>query len=284
MGANWRAQGRAVLRLWWLYARMDFLWITRVPSMFFTYFWSDIVLSVAGVTAVVLLAERFDGIGAWTKPQILFMLGYATLIEGVINTFFGWNILLISRRLGRGQFDHTLIQPRPLWMTLLTEGFLPCSGSAILVPGIALIAWSVQSLDVSLSFAWFGWFLLNLLASTAIVLAFSYGWGSLAFWAPRSAEEISASSHSIVSQLKIFPLDGVGAVLAGGLLTILPAGFIAWWPCRFLVGIDPRPSVGLFTPLAALCFGLLAAFMFKKGLIHYGHTGSSRYLNLGHRR
>jgi hypothetical protein len=115
-----------------------------------------------------------------------------------------------------------------MWLTLLTEGFLPFSGSAILLPGLALLGWSIAALGIPLSFGWVCWLLVNLIASATIMLAFSYLWGSLAFWSPRGAEEISSSSLGLINQLKIFPLDGLGGVLVGGLLTFLPTGFIAW--------------------------------------------------------
>ena len=78
-------------------------------------------------------------------PQVLFMLGYATVVSGLMNMFFGYNVLFISRRLGRGQLDHTLIQPQPIWLSLLTEGFMPFSGSPMLLPGIALMVWSAPA-------------------------------------------------------------------------------------------------------------------------------------------
>ena len=186
---------RTIPRLWWLYARMDFLWITRVPKLFLTYYLSDAILNGATVTAMVLLAQRFGGIGVWTQPQIIFMLGYSTLVSGLVETFFGYNVLLISRRIGRGQLDHVLVQPQPMWLALVTEGFLPFSSSAVLLPGFGLLAWAMASLDIALSLSFVGWFVLNIVASATIMLAFSYAWGSLAFWAPRGAEELSSGSQ-----------------------------------------------------------------------------------------
>lgn len=278
-----RARLRMVPRLWWLYTRMDFLWITRVPKLFLTYYFSDAILNIAAITAMVLLTERFDGIGVWTKLQMIFMLGYATIVNGLVEMFFGYNVLVISRRIGRGQLDHVIVQPQPMWLTLMTEGFLPFSGSAILLPGFGLLAWSITSLHMALSFTWIGWFVVNLIASATIMFAFSYLWGSLAFWAPRGAEEISSGALGLMNQLRIFPLDGLGTLLTGGLLTFLPTGFIAWLPCRFLMGIDQRPWIGLATPIAAVCFSIFAVFTFTKGMAYYGRTGSQRYLSFGHR-
>ena len=125
---------KRMLRLLGLYASMDLLYVARGPQTAIPYYLSEIVVGLSAVTATFLLAERFDGIGPWTKPQVLFLLGYALLVRGLIDTFFGYNVAFISRRIGRGQLDHMLVQPLPLWMMLLTEGFSPVGATSSLLP------------------------------------------------------------------------------------------------------------------------------------------------------
>lgn len=274
---------RRLFRLWKVYATLDMLLVTRDLKTFLMWYLSDMVLNIASVTGMLLLAERFSGIGVWSKDQVLFMLGYASVVGGIIGCLFSYNVSHISRRLGRGQFDHTLIQPQPIWMTLLTEGFSPVFGTAMLLPGIGLMLWAGSRLALALSPAWIARLGLSLLASTTVVLAFQFLWGSLAFWAPRAAEEISSSSMQLMDQLKSYPLDGLGAALSGGLLTILPVGFVGWVPCRALLGLDKTPWSLWITPLAASGFALLAAWSFKRGVRYYGRTGSQRYSSFGHR-
>lgn len=274
-----------LLRLWRLYATMDLLYIARGVQVALAYYVADTLIGVAAVTATFLLAERFDGIGAWTRPQVLFMLGYALLVRGIVATFFNYNLAFISRRIGRGQLDHILIQPLPIWMALVTEGFAPLTGSGMLLPAGFLLLSSLRQLDLQMSTAWLGIFVANLIASIVIALAFEYAWGSIAFWVPRAAEEINSHTWAMLSTLTPFPLDGVSGVALVTLLSVVPVGLIAWYPSRILLGIDP-PSVeaAAGVPTAALVFAALAAWIFKSGLRHYGQTGSSRYLDYGHRR
>ena len=274
---------RRLLRLWRMYAALDFTFLMADVKLALIWYISDGIVNLASITAVLLLAERFAGIGAWTRDQIVFMLGYATLGSGLLSMFFGYNVLTISRRLGRGQLDHTLIQPQPIWLSLLTEGFMPFSSAPMLLPGIGLLAWATSRLPLAITPGWLALLALNLAASSAVVLAFSFLWGSLAFWAPRAAEEISSSSTTLLYQLKPFPLDGLGPLLLGGMMTVLPVGFVAWYPCRALLGLDPSGWAGVITPLAALAFSIVTSLIFLKGLRHYGRTGSQRYSSLGHR-
>lgn len=270
--------------LWALFARMDLIWMTRDLRFFLTCYVSDVLMNLAAVTGTLLLAERFQGIGVWTKPQVIFLLGYAIAATGIMETLLGFNLLYVSRRIGRGQLDHTLIQPQPLWVTFVTEGFVPFSGSAILLPGFGLMLWALRLLAHPITARWLALLIVHLAASGAVVAAFSFLWGSLAFWAPREAEEVSTPAMSLMNRLKSFPIDGLAPALMGGLLFVFPVGFVAWYPCRYLLGIDRTPWHVIATPLAATALCIIAAGAFSQGLKHYGRTGSQRYLLRGHRR
>ncbi len=275
---------RRVLRLWLLYAWLDLTWATRDLKFALTYLVADLIVAVTTVTGVLLLAERFGGIGAWSRAQVVFMLGYAILVRAIVDAGFGYNVAFVSRRIGRGQLDHALIQPQPLWLGLLTDGFNPVAGASTFLPASALLLWSGVRLGLPPTPGWLALALANVAASSAIVLAYSYLWGSLAFWTPRGAEEINSATMRLLEQLKPFPLDGLGPGLLGGMLTLIPAGFVAWYPCRALLGLDPAGYAVGVTPLAAVVLGTLAALVFRRGMQHYGQTGSQRYLSMGHRR
>jgi ABC-2 type transport system permease protein len=274
---------RRLFQLWRCYACLDATLVLRNGRVFVAWYLSDVISTVASVTGTLLLAERFSGIGAWSREHVLFMLGYGLLAGGIPAIFFGYNVVFISRRLGRGQLDHTLIQPLPLWMAFLTEGFQPIAASALLLPGVGLMAWAASRLSLAISPAWLGLLAVNLLASAVVVVAFSFLWGSLAFWAPRAAEEISSSALHIVTDLRPFPLDGAGAILTAGMLTALPVGFVAWLPTRALLDLEPARVMDWLTPLAATLLALLAAAVFQRGLARYERTGSQRYSDFGHR-
>jgi ABC-2 type transport system permease protein len=274
---------RRILHLWKFYARMDLMWLLRDPQTVITYLVADAIVGLSAAPATFLLAARFDGIGRWSLSQIVFMLGYALVVAGIPDVFFSYNVAFISRRIGRGQLDHVLIQPQPIWMVLITEGFAPFTTWMTLIPGVGILAWSVARSGAPLTPGWLGLLGLNLAASVTIALAFTYAWGSLAFWAPRAAEEINTSTWRLLGRLATFPLDGVGPVLLGGLLTIVPTGFLAWYPARALLGLDHAAYAVFVTPVAAVILTLLAAGIFRRGLREYGRTGSQRYLSLGHR-
>jgi ABC-2 type transport system permease protein len=274
-----------LFRLWRLYAYMDFLWLTRDFKFFVINYLADLVISLSAITLTFLIAERFSGIGGWSKAAVIWMLGYGTTVRGISNLLFGFNVLYISRRLGRGQLDHSYFQPQPLWVTFLTEGFNPCSGSGSLAAGIFLLVWS--SLGLGLVLSWDKWLrlLLDLGLSVITVLLFSFFWGSLAFWAPRGAEEISSSAVRLMERLNSFPLDGIGPMFQTLMITLLPVGLTAWWPARYLLGIGSSAPwrETLWMAAVAAILALAVVLLFQRGLRQYEKYGSSRYHSWGHR-
>ncbi len=280
--------------IWWHLARvparyalgfrMDLAFLLRSPGLAVYYLALDAILVPASGATTFLLAERLTGLGAWTVPQVTFLLGYATLVEGILSVAFTYNVSHISRRIGRGQFDHLLVQPQPLWLSLLSEGFAPLTGGASTMMGIAILAWSLAHLAVTLDAAWWALFLANLGASVLAVLGAMFAWSSLAFWAPVAAEEVATNVHEAIRSLGVFPLDGLGTALTVGLVAVVPAGLVAWLPARALLGVGEAATPLWATPAAAIALAIVGAATFRAGLGRYRRVGSSRYTDFGHRR
>src|SRR5687767_4989596 len=81
---------------------------------------------------------------------------------------------------------------------------------------------------------------LSILASTAVQISFQLAIGTVAFWAPRGAEELSPRAYTL-AEAHNFPLDGTRGIVRGLLMTVVPIGLTAWFPARVLVGLDRRP-------------------------------------------
>lgn len=270
-------------QLWGLYARLDLMWLFKDFRNFAVCAAVDIIEDLASVAGVWLIAERFTGIGGLGKFQILFLLGYSMTVSGIINTFFNWNILHISRRIGRGQLDHVLMQPQPLWMTLLTEGFVPVSGSGVLITGLILIIYSLGKLQWIINPLGILILFVSIVFSTIINISYSFLWGSLAFYAPVAAEEVCTSVVELFSTIRNYPLGGIGKAGQLILLSVLPVGYCAWYPTVYLTSENLYSGLLLLTAATALYF-IITLFIFRKGMHRYVSKGSHRYHDRGHRR
>ena len=273
------------IRLYALYAKMDFAWLLRDTTFALISIVSDVISNIAAVTGIFLLAWRFDGIGGMDKYEVLLMLAYSTMITGIFQLFFsGNNTGHISRRIGRGQFEHMFIQQIPIKSQLLTEGFIPFSGSSNLISGIVIMCIAVSNLGITVAWWWVLSVIGNLIVTMVIIIAQSYLYSSLAFYAPVQAEEISSYVIDAAGQISSFPLSGMPLYLQIPLITVIPSGLLAWFPTLTLLGKPPLGMPGMFPLIIAIILSILATILFKKGLNYYVKKGSNRYSARGHRR
>ena len=275
---------RSVLQLLRLYARMDLNWVLQDFKAALIVICAETINNLTAVSGILLLALRFGGAGGLNTDEILLMLGFFELADGLCYMLFGgFNILHISRRIGRGQVDHMLIQPRPLMVQLLTEGFMPVSGSGGFLIGILLtaLAWSRLQLEVTL--LRLALLLLYTACHILLTLGQSFLFGSAAFRTPVASEELSTMILDLNRQLGRFPLFGLPRWLLGLLCTVLPVGLLAYLPSLALLGRLSGAALAL-PVCAAAAFMLAAAAAFRAGMRHYLQYSCNRYKGMGHRK
>lgn len=279
MAGNWKA----LFRLWGVYARLDLHWLTQDTKYCVLTIFSDLLSNLSSVLGVFLLAVRFGGVGGLSADEVLFMLGFYNIVSGLFNLFFlGNNVGNISRRIGRGQLDHMLIQPLPLTVQLLSEGFLPFSGSGVLLGGIAVTVIAAVRLSLPFSLPWLGLLLLMAFSALFIWVGLAYLVSVSAFYHPAGSEEISSVAIDALATLGGYPLGGLSGWLQALLVVVFPAGCLAWLPAMILLGRSPFGAAALLPLLAFFICGI-AAVLFQKGMKHYGKFGSQRYRSMGHR-
>lgn len=275
---------KSLFRLWKLYARMDLNWIVQDRITGLIVVLSETLGNLSAMVGVLLLAVRFGGVGGLSADEVLFMLGFFELADGFGWMIFGnYNVIHISRRIGRGQVDHMLIQPRPLWMQLATEGFMPFSGCHGFIIGVILTGIAIWRLQISLTIGWFLLLLYYLVIHMVLRISQSFLYGSMAFWRPVACEEISSMILDMNNQLGRFPLFGLPDWLAGILHTVLPIGLMAYLPALALLR-ELGKETELELPFwVAVIFLTVAVVCFKKGLKHYAKNSCNRYKEMGHR-
>lgn len=275
---------KMIFRQWRQYAKMDLLWFLRDTRYCLLYIITDTVGSLASVSAILLLCQRFGRIGGMSFDEMLFLCAYAVMVDGIIMLFFGGsNTAYISRIIGRGQLDHMLIQPVPLWVQMLTGGFIPFSGSSQLICGIVLTAVALGRLHLAVTPLWVLELLFSLICSVAVILAVVFVVSCCAFYAPVAAEEIAMIVHELFNDTKSYPLSGLSARGAAAFCSVLPVGLAAWFPSGVLLGKAPSALPGALTFFVAATWCTAAVVLFRKGMLHYEKYGSNRYSGFGHR-
>lgn len=281
---------KILLRLYRQYAKMDLLWFLRDTRYFLLQIFSDLICAGCTIAGVFLLSEKFGGFGGMNQTEILFMMGFSTLADGIYMMFFvGNNTGMVSRIIGRGQLDHMMIQPVPLWAELLAQGFSPLSGCSMLLGGIGLTGYAIKKLAISVTLPWLMLLLLYAISASLLILAFIFLLSCTAFYAPAAAEEIAMVGKDLFTSLKTYPLGTINHAVRRLFLTALPIGLTAWFPAALLLeaargDLRHAPLLKvLYLPAAAFTLTLITTYVFKKGMKYYAVNGSPRYSGFGHR-
>lgn len=278
------AKLKHILNLFAISVRLDLNWLTQDTAFCLITVLSETIVALSSVIGIFLLALRFGGIGSLSADEILFMLGFYTLASGTMSLFFGGeNVLHISRRIGRGQLDHMIIQPVSLPLQMITSGFLPITGNSSFVCGLVIVIVACFRLSIAVTAGWVLLFLLFLLCAAAIVIAYSYCFASFAFYYPYGSEEISGFAIDGLLTLGSYPLGDLSVFLKGFLFSAFPSGCIAYLPALVLLGKTDALLPALWVLLLAAFLSALATTLFKKGLKHYETYGSQRYKPFGMR-
>lgn len=282
---------KTLLRLYKLYGMMDLLWFLRDTKYCLLYIFTDLITMVCSMAGIFLLSSRFGGFGGMSQGEILLMLGYAATADGIYQILFtGNNTGMISRIIGRGQLDHAMIQPVPLWMHLLAQGFTPVSANASLLCGIGITWYALSGLALTITPVWLLFFAINVTSSCLILLAVMYLLSCLAFYAPAAAEEIAQSGMDLFL-VKTYPLGGLSGKAKLVFCGFIPVGLGAWFPINGLIQLGKMVPSGeaisylhfslILTPLMAVFLIIITAFFFQKGMNYYAAYGSPRYSGFG---
>ena len=273
-----------MFRLMGLYAQMDLRWFLQDFKTCVIVIAGEAAMTFASVMGIFLLAMRFGGVGNMSEAEVLFMLGFYTFAGGALFMLFcGGNIHQISRRIGRGQVDHMLMQPVPIWVQIMADGFMPTTGCSGIIAGTAILVYAIPQLNLPLTPLWFSQFALLVFAHVGIEMGLSFLLASSAFYRPVACEEISSVGHDLLSIIGKYPLNGLPSVLTDLLCTVLPAGLMAWFPSLILLGKSPS-NLAILLPLCVAAILIsLATFAFKKGMNHYAQYSCNRYRDMGHR-
>ena len=278
------ARIRQLFRLYVLYGKMDWNFLMRDKRMGFITFFCEWIYSFSSVTGIALLAVRFDGIGGLNADEILWLLGFFMMADGATYMLLGgYNVLHISRRVGRGQVDHMLIQPVPLWMQLLTEGFMPFSGSSGFLSGVALTVFASHRLQLPATPGWLILLLGYMLARMAVAAGCSFIAGTAAFYKPVACEELSSVTLDALNAAGKFPMISLPEWLQAVFSTLLPVSLMAYLPSMILLGKIDAPMTCIWPFAAGAAFVSFAGLIFRKGLKHYAAHGCPRYKEMGHR-
>ncbi len=212
----------------------------------------------------IIFFGKFEVINGWDVQDMILLFGILAAGLGLAMYLFG-NVQNLAELIAQGGLDYYLALPKPVLLHILASRSIS-SGFGDLTFGI-LCFFFAGNLTVEA----FGRFLVGLLFSALIFIAFLVLVQTLAFYTG-SAQMLSAQASNAIITFAIYPItlfDGTAKFI---LFTIIPAAFVGAIPAEFVRSASWLSLLELLG--AALLLTLLAGWAFHKGLERY-ESGSA---------
>ncbi len=233
------------------------------------------VLTFLELLAVFVLFDRVDAIGGFTKWEVVYLYGVASLALGIAELLTdGLNDMTALVR--QGTLDGVLVRPLSPLLQILGRKFHPLHAGRIL-QGLVALVWALTSLGWVPTPGLLGVLLLNVGSTAAVFAGIFVMAAATKVFTIQSAEAFAAFTHGGV-QLAQFPLTVYPRWLQRLFVYIVPVGMTTYAPALVVLGRQPDPFLGplapWLVPVVAVAFVGVALLWWRIALDHYQSTGS----------
>ncbi|HYE76944.1 MAG TPA: ABC-2 family transporter protein [bacterium] len=239
-------------------------------------FWIQVlalaVWSLANLLLIHTLFQAVPTIRGWTRGEVFLIYGVANCSFAFGFTLFYNVFKLPGRYIVEGHLDLLMVRPFNPLLQLLMEDF-SAEDSLMFFFGLAVVAYGFGLIGVDPGT---GTWLLTLLMVVSGGLVYGgilLAGASLSFWF-KDRVGLAGALVEAGDQVAKYPLTIYPTALRVFLSTLLPFGFVAFYPAQVLL---PEPSnllLGLAAPAVGVGMMALAYGIWSQGLRMYESAGS----------
>lgn len=224
---------------------------------------------------VAILLLRFNVIGGWRLPEVIFLYGtsavsfsLAELFVGAFDNFETWVV--------RGEFDRVLLRPLPVMFQMLTGAFAS-RRIGRLAQGLIALGWAFVLLHPVWDAGRWLFFAVMLAGGALFFMAIFILGATLSFWSPQMHEVANIFTYG-GQFMTSYPMHIYEAWLRSLFTFVIPMAFINYYPALFLLG-KPDPFglpdwLPFLAPVIATVVFQGATVVWRVGVRHYQSTGS----------
>ena len=255
--------------------KMALLTIIEYPSNILGWLISNPIQFILGFATIKFVVEQFGEINGWDYGQLAFLYGISVISHALSMIFFvqGW---FMGFFVIEGEFDRFLTRP----LSVLYQFFftnINVFGLTDLVPGILVFIYGCNKTGFSFSAANILGIIVMLIGAVLIRGGIYILLGSTSLWT-KSANDFGQYTQEIFDKTTMYPLSMYPEGLQLILTSIIPIGWVSFYPASELLGIETAFSAGglgvWITLFAGIAVMLVAGAVFKIGMKRYESAGN----------
>jgi ABC-2 type transport system permease protein len=238
-------------------------------------FVATFVGSLTDFVAILVLFSHVPALGGWSRSEVALLYGVAGVCFALTDMLVG-HLDGFGELIRTGTFDILLVRPHgSLFQVIASELAIRRLGK--LGQAGAVLAYALTTAHVAWSPGKAGLLLVTFVSGTAIYAGIWVAGASISFWTTDVREVVNAVTYG-GNYLASYPINLFGAWLRRFLAFVVPAAFVAYYPCVVILGkSDPvagLPWLGFLSPAVALATLAVGRMAWQLGVRRYRSTGS----------
>lgn len=256
------------MRIWLLYTKNSFLQVMSNRIFFLLFLFGKAVRIILFLAFLNFLLEGTNGLGGFTKEQVIFFYLSFNLVDAMAQFFFR-EVYRFRDMVITGDLDLVLVKPiNPLLRVLLGGTDILDLLMLIFITGAVIY---IGMIDISLNPA--NWFVYTILIFNSVIVAAAFHILILAIGIlTTSIDHLTMVFRDTMSMLRI-PVDLYSEPLRGIITFVIPLGIMMTFPPKALMGLLSWQLVvvSIIVAFAALSLSL---WFWKKSLREYQSASS----------
>jgi len=263
------------LMLWYLklYFLLSAQYIKARLSYRLDFFVSSIgmvAFNLPGFLGLLVVFRSIPSLSGWSLDEMVFIYGFSLLSLCPFQILFD-NIWQLRIKLQDGSFVKYYFRPLNM-LFYYTSEIVDLKGFAQLAMGIGLLVWSSGQLHLIWTLPMILGFAVVLATASLVMIGLMLGAASAAFWIVNSYSILSLFSR--FRDYTRYPMSIYSNAFRFLFSTIIPIGFVAFYPVQWILHPGQAGIEVWFTPLAGIACFAAGAIVWSKGVRSWSGTGT----------
>ncbi len=235
----------------------------------------NLLVSFIEFITILVLFSRFDSLRGWSLAEVAVFYGVVN-VSFALSEAFGRGFDMFSFQVISGEFDRTLLRPRPTAFLVLSHDFQLMRVGRLL-QGLVILAWASLNLGVSWNLPKIGLLVYSVCGGVMIFTGLLIIQAAMCFWSTQSLEVINSFTYGGMEALQ-WPLSIFPRWFSRIFIFIIPLACVNYFP---ILAVMEKTSLFQYpawlpwaSPLAGLVFLAAALSIWSFGVRHYRSTGS----------
>ncbi len=233
----------------------------------------EILRGLVAWAMLEVYTSKTPDLAGWTRPELLFVLGFSLVPIALFHTFCGNLYQLSNTYLIGGAFDRVLLRPYPSFLQVCLDRIAVEDLGGVFL-GTALMITAASQIP---GFAQDPWILLllpvMLLSAFGVVVAVFMAFAATGFWFEDRVGMVPPVYN--LMEFGRWPTSIYPGFMRLLITCLIPFSFVGFFPASLFTGRDPVDWFpALLTPLVAVIALTIAALLWRAGVRRYHSTGT----------